>query len=240
MKAREKLYFDKIADLFDNHYNVYSKPTGRLRVKRRLALFSKHCQLRTGLKVLEIGCGTGEYSRGLMECGCALFSTDISFNMLNKATKKIAKQNNIHFFISDSEELAVKDNVFDAVVGNSVLHHLDVRKVLSQIFRALKKSGKVAFSEPNMLNPQIFLQKNIKFFKKISGDSLNETAFTRWYIKNIFEEAGFKNIAVKPFDFLHPYTPLSIVRIIEKLALVLEKILLVKEISGSLLITGEK
>ena len=240
MRAKEREYFDKIADIFDTHYNVYLRATGKLRVKRRIDLFSRHCQLKSGLKILEIGAGTGEYSKRLLEYDCSLFCTDISYNMLNKAVKKIQKQNNLYFFISDIEQAPLKDNVFDVVVGNSILHHLDIEKALNQIFRLLKKDGRFAFSEPNMFNPQVFMQKNIKFFKRISGDSPREVAFVRWRIKEFFRKTGFRSVCVEPFDFLHHYTPTSLVKIVSKIGLVLEKIPLIKEIAGSLFITGIK
>lgn len=240
MKSKEKEYFDSIADVFDTHFNVYLKNAGLLRVQKRIDLFSKHCYLKPGLKILEIGAGTGEYAKGLSVYGCSLFCADISFNMLNRAVRKVPKQNNIHFFISDIEQLSVKDGVFDAVLGNSVLHHLDIEKALRQILRVLKKGGKVSFAEPNMLNPQIFLQKHIKFLKKLTGDSGTETAFFRWQIKNVFKETGFREVKVEPFDFLHPYTPDCIAKIIDNMSSILEKAFVFKEIAGSLLIKGIK
>ena len=236
---KEKEYFDKVADVFDTHLNVYAKPAGELRVKRRIELFSRHCQLRTGLRVLEIGCGTGEYTKGLLERCRPLFCTDISFNMIKKAREKSERLSSLYSFVCDIEQLPLKDSIFDAVVGNSILHHIDTNVALRQIFRVLKDGGRFAFSEPNMFNPQIFLQKNIKFIKKISGDTPGEKAFYRWQIKRMFEKAGFKNIKVAPFDFLHPHTPNFIIKTVEKIGLALEKTFL-REIAGSLLIVGTK
>ena len=79
-------------------------------------------------------------------------------------------------FDSDNER-------FDAVVGSSVLHHLDVAQALRECFRVLKPEGVICFTEPNMLNPQIALQKNISFLKKRLGDSPDETTFFRWQIQ---------------------------------------------------------
>lgn len=237
----QKEHFDKIAQVFDTHFNAYLKPAGKLRVERRLALFSEYCNLKPGSKILEIGCGTGQYSKGLLEYDCALFCADISYGMLDRAVKKCLGNEDVHFFVSDTRELPIKKNTFDAVVGNSILHHLvDKEKALNQIFRVLKDEGKFAFSEPNMFNPQVFLQKKIKFFKRISGDSAEEYAFTRGEIKKIFKKAGFRKVKVKPFDFLHPYTPHPLVRMIYQVGLALEKTWLIKEISGSLFITGIK
>lgn len=241
MKSKEKDYFNKIADSFDARFNAYSRRAVKLRIERRLELFTRNCKLKSDLKILEIGCGTGEYAKGLFKFNnTKLFCTDISYNMLHKAIAKLVKQNNLYFFVSDIENLPLTNEAFDVVLGNSVLHHLDVKKALGQIRRVLKIGGRFAFSEPNMLNPQIVLQKNIKFIKNISGDSPEETAFTRMYIKRLLEETGFRDISVEPFDFLHPSTPALLVKIVNKMGSLLEQTFLIREIAGSLFMTGVK
>jgi hypothetical protein len=41
----------------------------------------------------------------------------------------------------------------------------------------LKSGGTIYFTEPNMLNPQIAIQKNVSWVKRKLGDSPDETAF---------------------------------------------------------------
>lgn len=241
-KSREREYFDRVADIFDTHLNVYAKFVGILRLKRRLDFFSQECRFTRGLKVLELGCGTGEYTRGLLKENLNLFCVDISYNMIKKAEEKNRVACNLYFVISDAVQLPFKNGVFDVVVGNSVLHHiLDINEAVYQINRVLKKGGRFAFSEPNMLNPQIFLQKNIGILRRLCGDTPYERAFFRWQIKEIFGRARFKNVKVKPFDFLHPLCPDILAERVNRMGSnVLEKIGLIKEIAGSLLISGEK
>jgi len=239
MKLSEKEYFNKISDGFDTKFNAYGQPAGNLRVQRRIALFAKHCNLRQGLKILEIGCGTGQYSQALVNCNSVLLATDLSFNMLIKAQMKLKKEKNIIFFVSDIEHLPILNNSCDVVLGNSVLHHLEIERALKEIFRVMKPGARFAFSEPNMLNPYVFLQKRIKFIKKLSGDSPKETAFWRWDIKQKFKNAGFRKVIVQPFDFLYPYTPACFIRLVDKMGMFLESTPL-NEIAGSLLIMGEK
>jgi hypothetical protein len=44
---------------------------------------------------------------------------------------------------------------FNAVVGILVLHHLDINKGFSEIFRIHKPVGIICFSEPNMINSKL-------------------------------------------------------------------------------------
>ena len=92
------------------------------------------------------------------------------------------------------------------------------------------------FTEPNMLNPQIAIQKNVPFIKKLVGDSPDETAFFRWSLKNKFSQNGFTEVVVENFDFLHPATPKFMLSYASSLCAKMERIPIIKEISGSLVI----
>jgi len=120
------------------------------------------------------------------------------------------------------------------------LHHLDIEQALKEFNRTLKPGGTLFFTEPNMANPQVLLQKNIPFFKKLAGDSPDETAFFRPSLKKAFEKYQFKEIQIIPFDFLHPQTPSVCIPLIKRMGDFLENLPLLREIAGSLYITAEK
>jgi len=91
-----------------------------------------------------------------------------------------------------------------------------------------------------MVNPLIYLEKNVKFIGKILQDSPGETAFIRWEIKKILEENGFCNVEVIPFDFVHPLTPVGVLKQMRMFSNIFEKLPFIQEISGSLIIKAEK
>jgi ubiquinone/menaquinone biosynthesis C-methylase UbiE len=107
--------------------------------------------------VVEIGCGTGLYSRALASRGEAreLLLTDVSVGMLRLCRKQLERDATssrmpIDFATYSSNETCFRDAVFDTCAGTSVLHHIpDVRSVLADIFRALKPGGRAYFLEPN-------------------------------------------------------------------------------------------
>jgi hypothetical protein len=90
------------------------------------------------------------------------------------------------------------------------------------------------------MNPQIAIQKNVPAIKKRLGDSPDETAFFRWSLKKKLKKAGFKLIKITPFDFLHPSIPGWAILLVNTPLEVLEKIPLIKEISGSLIVEAKK
>lgn len=200
----------------------------------------KKCGIGAGKKILEIGCGTGALTQYLARTNASVIATDFDERFLGVAQNKINFPN-VFFQIADAEILKnFSSDSFDVVCGVSILHHLNIDLALKNIQRVLKPGGAMAFSEPNMLNPQIAIQKNTLFIKKWFGDSPDETAFFKWRMKKTLTENHFRDILVEPFDFLHPVFPDFLFSPVVLLADMLEKIPFMKEIAGSLFIFGRK
>ena len=72
------------------------------------------------------------------------------------------------------------------------------------------------------------------------GDTEDETAFFRWKLRRQIESAGFKSVEVRPFDFLHPLVPAALVAQTDRLGRLMERIPMLREIAGSLLITASR
>ena len=211
----------------------WNSPAGRIRAKRRAGLISAGACLQNGIRALEIGCGTGLFTGMFIQSGAYIVAVDISPDLLEEARKRDLPENQVKFIEKSFEECEV-DGPFDAVIGSSILHHLDLDVSLSKIFKLLKPGGVMSFAEPNMLNPQIFLQKNIPWLKKRMGDSPDETAFVRWSVQSTLRKIGFEEIMITPFDWLHPATPKPYIRLVSRIGETIEKIPVFCEFSGSL------
>ena len=215
----------------------WSSPAGRKRWKRRCDLFAEFLGNKSQ-NVLEVGCGTGLFTAELVKANNKIIAIDVSKDLIEIAQKRVGDK--VSFLLRDAGKTSFPDNYFDFIVGSSILHHLDAGPAIKEFYRILKPGGKFMFTEPNMLNPQIFLQKNIPFIKKLAGDSPDETAFFRWSIKKKLLIAGFGNVAAIPFDFMHPATPGFLLGYLERGFYLLEKIPLIREFAGSLIISGVK
>lgn len=214
--------------------------TGRLRVERRAKTMIELAGIGPGKQVLEIGCGTGELTARLALTGAEITASDLDEGFLSLAREK-AFFPNVKFEEAVGESLEnFGPETFDVVCGLSILHHLDVDAAVRNIYRVLKSKGAAVFSEPNMANPQILLQKNIPWLKKLAGDSPDETAFFRGPLRRFFVSAGFKEVEVWPFDFLHPALPDSTAVFFERCGRWLEKIPFIREVAGSLFIFAKK
>jgi 2-polyprenyl-3-methyl-5-hydroxy-6-metoxy-1,4-benzoquinol methylase len=217
----------------------WGSPAGKVRADRRASYFIKLGCASPKNKVLEIGCGTGEFTKRIASSGADITAIDISPDLLQVARETIPNLN-VRFHIQNVEKLEFENGNFDAVIGSSILHHLNLIPSLKEIYRVLKRGGVIVFTEPNMLNPQIWLERNIAFIRKSTNNSPDETAFVRMKLRQDFTDVGFKKIAIRPFDFLHPITPSILIPFISNLGKMVEKIPLAKEIAGSLLICASK
>ena len=206
----------------------WSSPAGKARWMRRCRLFFDFLAPENKHRVLEIGCGTGLFTQELSKTGNTITAIDISEDLIQAARKR-ATSPNVHFVTGNAYQTDFPAASFDYIVGSSSLHHLDVNASLKEFFRVLKPGGRMLFTEPNMLNLQVALIKNIPHLKRKAGDSPDETAFFRWIIARAFRRHGFSHVEVTPFDFLHPRTPASIVNTIERISIILEKIPLIRE-----------
>ena len=103
-----------------------------------------------GLKVLDVGCGTGEMSFIWAGLGQEVFGVDISEGMLAKAREKAAALTDealrarLHFQFGDAEALPFPTDSFDAVFARHVLWTLpQPQKAIDDWRRVLKPGGKV-------------------------------------------------------------------------------------------------
>src|SRR5262245_47167533 len=215
----------------------WESPAGKLRWARRVKMLSSH--LKPGMTVLELGCGTGYFTQQLAHSKADVVAIDVSPELLEIARANCSASN-VQYQIENACELSYNDAVFDSVVGSSVLHHLEIDTALRDIYRVLKPEGSIYFTEPNMLNPQIAIQKNVPWIKRKLGDSPDETAFFRWSLRRLLEQIGYRAVRIDPFDFLHPKTSVLLVGRVDALGRFLENVPVISEFAGSLYIRAVK
>lgn len=109
--------------------------------------------------VLEIGCASG--FEAVLYCNFASQYTgvDISDKAIENCKKK--NINNAKFYCTDGHKVPFKDQTFDCVIVNSLLHHMDLETSFLEIKRVLKDDGLLLFREPLGTNPLIRLYRKI-------------------------------------------------------------------------------
>lgn len=102
----------------------------------------------TGGRILEIGAGTGK-NLPLHPAGATVVATDLSAGMLARARAKTAgATGTVRFVVTDAEDLAFKDGVFDRVVATCVFCSVpDPVRGLREAGRVLRPGGQVVLLE---------------------------------------------------------------------------------------------
>ena len=112
-----------------------------------------------GKKVLDFGCGEGWLSEILLRKGAQVWSFDISAEAVKNVKSMFLKKygSGCHFNIiqAAAEDLGFKSNAFDYIIGNAILHHLDLQASAQEVHRVLKKGGIAYFTEPLGHNPML-------------------------------------------------------------------------------------
>jgi len=134
--------FDNDASTYDQWYTT---PLGKHadEVETRFAMHL--LKPFPGMRILDVGCGTGNFSLKLARLGCSVTGIDISEKMLTFAREKAQKEQlPVEFMPMDASDLEFPEEAFDAVVSIVVLEFMqNQQKTLDEMFRVLKKGGKL-------------------------------------------------------------------------------------------------
>ena len=160
----EYKFFKDIPDLFledgnpltkiqSDFYNDVKFPNyddvedfGSLLDKSRRSIFVKKLddEIPMGSNILEAGCGTGQMSIILSRYARQIYGIDLSKGSLIEAKKFIDSNDikSVHLFRMNIFKLFFKENTFDVIISNGVLHHTyNPKLAFSKLVRVLKPGG---------------------------------------------------------------------------------------------------
>jgi ubiquinone/menaquinone biosynthesis C-methylase UbiE len=104
-----------------------------------------------GQKLLDFGCGPGEFSLLYTRIGYELSAFDLSEKNISIARERAEKykfSNRTNFSVGIAEELDYPSDYFDVIIGVDILHHVDIARAIPECARVLKKGGIAIFHEP--------------------------------------------------------------------------------------------
>jgi ubiquinone/menaquinone biosynthesis C-methylase UbiE len=126
-------------------YDLLTRLLGMNRVYDTLVA---QAELGAGLRVLEIGCGTGNVTTRVKraEPGADVVGTDPDPLALARAQRKARGLTGIRFERAYAQELPYGDGEFDRVLSSMMLHHLDDEVkagAAAEIHRVLRPGGRL-------------------------------------------------------------------------------------------------
>ena len=102
-------------------------------------------RIARGMKVLELGCGTGNIWKGrerLINSCSQLVLSDISEGMVSTAKENLGNYDNVEYRVIDIQEIPYENESFDVVIANMMLYHVpDIDRGLAEVWRILRENG---------------------------------------------------------------------------------------------------
>jgi 2-polyprenyl-3-methyl-5-hydroxy-6-metoxy-1,4-benzoquinol methylase len=153
----------------------------------------------SGKAVLDLGCGSGEIDKFLIQNNNKVSGLDISKTCVQKA-KKVG----VNAFVCDleTEDFPFKDK-FDVVLAAEIIEHFtDTDQFLKKIHKSLKSSGQLILTTPNLaaLGRRILLFVNKNPHMEVSLEKYS-AGHTRYFIKDTLEwllnKNGFKVVCFR-------------------------------------------
>ncbi|MDP2923949.1 MAG: methyltransferase domain-containing protein [Candidatus Omnitrophota bacterium] len=158
-------------------------------------MFIKMAMLRSGMRVLDAGCGWGRTIIGLKKYIPDLKVTgiDITPRLINLAERIVAEETDKKdtlLRVGDVQNLEFSDSFFDAVLSTRVLQYVsNPQKAINEFARVLKIGGRVIVMVPNKLNPVVFVKYHTK-------------SYSPFELKMWFENANLKIVGFGSIGYI--------------------------------------
>jgi ubiquinone/menaquinone biosynthesis C-methylase UbiE len=111
------------------------------------------CEPMRGLRVLDLGCGTGRYLRQLNLTGARVVACDLSQAMLFRARRGMSGDASIMWIQGSAESLPFRSGSFDRIVSGLIVDHVvNLDRLLAGVADVLTPGGRavIAAIHPDM------------------------------------------------------------------------------------------
>jgi SAM-dependent methyltransferase len=190
---REVEFFDRFA-AEHGEYDVFSAGA----YARLLDLFKRWVGPRPDERCIDLGCGTGAFTKRLRTFNLRLTGMDISPASVERANETAAGEK---YIVGDIGATALPAGSYDIIVYSGVLHHFNTRearkKVLAEGHRVLAPGGRLFAYDPNAHSPSMWLYRDPRsplFSSK--GKTENEVLLRRSELEAEMRGAGFDRVEI--------------------------------------------
>jgi ubiquinone/menaquinone biosynthesis C-methylase UbiE len=149
--------------------------------------------MRPGDRVLDLGCGAGEFTRVAADAGTTVTGSDIAQAAISRARQRHPDLDFRPMPIDGA--LPFADNEFDLVWASEVIEHVtDTARWLSEVRRVLKPRGRLVVTTPNHGRARL-LVAGIERYSEPLGDHLH--LYTARSLRQLLGDFGFTVTALR-------------------------------------------
>jgi SAM-dependent methyltransferase len=162
--------------------------------------FERLVRPQSGLRLLDLGCGTGQSAKLYLDRAASYVGCDLSFASLAIARRERRAARGArggHWANGDATRLPFADGSLDAVCFSSILHHLPDNYVdaLREACRVVRSGGFVFAFDPNVLHPAMALLRHPRSpFYEPRGVSPQERPLAPGELRARFRDAGLVDV----------------------------------------------
>jgi ubiquinone/menaquinone biosynthesis C-methylase UbiE len=150
-------------------------------------------------KILEAGCGVGNWVMILENMGWNVFGVDISLRSLQKAASFANKNNKkVQFLMGDLRSIPCKENSFDVIVSYGAIEHFhETSRAVEEFFRVLRVKGVCLVTTPNPYSFHRLLGRHVLNITKSRalGYVGYEKAYTPQQLASLLQRNGFTSVS---------------------------------------------
>jgi 2-polyprenyl-3-methyl-5-hydroxy-6-metoxy-1,4-benzoquinol methylase len=144
-----------------------------------------------GGRVLDVGCGAGEWLLKMRELGWQVEGVDFDENAV-----KAAARSGLEIGIGSVEDQNYPDERFDAITLNHVIEHVpDPMRTLTECHRILKKGGKLVLFTPNGASLSHKLFK--RHWRGLEAPR-HLHIFSNQSLPGLLKRVGFTSVSLRP------------------------------------------
>lgn len=157
------------------------------------------CHISEGQRVLDVGCGVGMTPCYLAKkYGCQVSGVDIRQGMIERSKERARKEgvtDQVAFWVADAQALPFEDELFDAVITESVTAFPeDKERALEEYVRVTKPGGCVGLNESTWLKVPVPAEV-VAWASQDVGANVQPLTSEEW--QELLEQAGLQEIVVK-------------------------------------------
>jgi len=177
-------------------YNIKDSSKPRILHSYHKIFLNSHKNLGNSTKVLDLGCGTGEFLAALQKNKIEVWGTDIDKEAINIARESFDLKNVYPLPVEEFIK-TIPLPLFDFITMFEVLEHIDSPWfILTEAKKLLKPDGRLIISMPS----------KERIFVNLSSWDFPFHHLSRWSeksMKNILDLAGYKNVRIIYFNQIH-------------------------------------